>query len=184
MEKRQKSSKITIIISILFLLFFLWILLQFIAPIILSYQSVNDLDGNIGFIDNQGKINNISEPWNSIYNCGDILCHQKVERSFFINGNEMPFCARCTAIWLGITVGLAFMVFYRIELNEKFIFLILIGLLPITIDGLFQFFDFWESNNVLRLITGLLVGIISGISIGVIIDEINEIFFSRKAKSS
>ena len=128
------------------------------------------------------KINNMTAPWNSIYGCGDRLCHQKADRSFFINGNEMPFCARCTAIWLGLAIGLGFMVFYRIELNEKFIFLILLGLVPIGIDGLFQLFGFWESNNVVRLITGLLVGIICGIAIGIIIDEVNEIILSRKNK--
>ncbi len=184
MEKRQKSSKVTIIIIILFLIFFIWILLQFIAPLALPHQSVNELDGITGFIDNKEKINNMSAPWNSIYSCGDRLCHQKSDRSFFINGNQMPFCARCTAIWLGLAFGLAFMIFYRIELNEKIIFLIFLGVAPIGIDGLLQLFGFLESNNVLRLITGLLVGIICGIAIGIIIDEINEILLSRKTKSN
>ena len=45
MKRREKSSKVTIVISILFLLFLIWILLQFLAPIALPYQSVNELDG-------------------------------------------------------------------------------------------------------------------------------------------
>lgn len=183
MEKRQKSSKVSIIIIILFLIFFIWILLQFIAPIALPHQSVNELDGTTGFIDNKEKNNDMSAPWNSIYSCGDRLCHQKSDRSFFINGNQMPFCARCTAIWLGLTFGLAFMIFYRIELNEKIIFLILIGITPIGIDGLIQLFGFWESNNILRLLTGLLVGFICGLAIGIIIDEFRDIFISRKKTS-
>jgi uncharacterized membrane protein len=184
MKRRQKSSKVTLIISILFLLFFIWILLQFLATIALPYQSVNNLDGNTGLIDNQEKLNNMTSPWNSIYGCGDILCHQKVDRSFSINGNEMPFCARCTAIWLGIAIGLGFIVFYKINLDEKFIILMFICLFPIGIDGFGQLFGLWESNNIIRLITGLLVGIISGIASGIIVDEVNEIILSRKTKSS
>ena len=180
MEKRQKSSKVTIIIIILFLIFFIWILLQFIAPLALPHQSVNELDGITGFIDNKEKINDMSAPWNSIYSCGDRLCHQKSDRSFFINGNQMPFCARCTAIWLGLTFGLAFMIFYKIDLDEKFIILIFIGLVPIGIDGFGQLFGLWESNNIIRVITGILVGFICGLAIGVIIDEFRDIFISRK----
>ena len=117
-------------------------------------------------------INNIPSPFNVVYDFGDRLCHQKAERSFFLNGNQMPFCSRCTAIWLGLAVGLGFMVFFKIDLNERFIFLILIGIVPIGIDGLGQLFNFWESTNIIRLITGLLAGIVCGISIALIIDEI------------
>ena len=178
MKRRQKSSKVTLIISILFLLFFIWFLLQFLAPIALPYQSVNNLDGNTGLIDNQEKINNITSPWNSIYGCGDILCHQKEDRSLSINGNEMPFCARCTAIWLGISIGLGFMIFYKINLDEKFIILIFIGLFPIGIDGFGQLFGLWESNNIIRVITGVLIGLICGLAIGIIIDELKDILIS------
>ena len=119
-------------------------------------------------------IDEIPAPWGSIYGCGDRLCHQKAERSFFINENQMPFCVRCTAIWLGLAIGLGFLVFYKIELNAKFIIVILIGLLPIGIDGLGQLFGFWESTNLVRLITGLLIGFVCGVAIGLIIDEVRD----------
>jgi uncharacterized membrane protein len=180
MKRREKSSRVTIVISTLFLLFFIWILLQFLAPIALPYQSVNELDGTTLFIDNQEKINNMTIPWNIIYSCGDRLCHQKADRSFFVNGNEMPFCTRCTAIWLGLAIGLGFMIFYKINLDEKFIILIFIGLFPIGIDGFGQLFGFWESNNIIRVITGVLTGFICGLAIGIIIDELRDIFITRK----
>jgi uncharacterized membrane protein len=180
MKRREKSSKVTIVIIIFFLLFFIWSLLQFLAPIALPYKSVNNLDGTTGFIDNQEKINNINTPWNFIYGFGDRLCHQKADRSFFINGNEMPFCVRCTAIWLGITIGLGFMIFYKINLDEKFIILIIIGLFPIGIDGFGQLFGLWESYNIIRVITGALTGFICGLAIGIIIDEVRDIFINRK----
>ena len=79
-----------------------------------------------------------------------------------------------------MTIGLGIIVFYTIKLNEKFIYLLIIGFVPIAIDGFGQLLKFWESLDIIRLITGLLVGIVSGIAIGIIIDETREIFKSKK----
>jgi len=165
-----------------FLLFSFWVGLQFIAPFALPSGSVSDLSGLVGVSDNDDVIHNMSFPWNAIYSCGDRLCHQKADRSLFFNGNEMPFCARCTAIWLGIALGLGFMVLYSMELNEKFLVAIVLGLVPIGIDGAGQLFGLWESINLVRFITGLLAGGICGVAIGVIIDEIKTIRFSKNSK--
>jgi uncharacterized membrane protein len=182
MERRGKSSRL--IILIFFIPFLVWVLLQFLVPFAIPQNTVEDLSGVMGVADNEKIIDEMPAPWDSLYGCGDRLCHQKEERSFFINGNQMPFCARCTAIWLGLAVGLGFLVFYKIELNEKFIYLIIIGLAPIGIDGVGQLFGFWESTNIVRLITGLLIGIVVGIAIGIIIDEIRAIYKYKKTKSS
>jgi uncharacterized membrane protein len=158
-----------------------WVLLQFIAPLMLPTGSVSDLSGLVAVSDNEPVIQNMSFPWNIMYQAGDRLCHQKADRSFFLNGNEMPFCTRCTAIWLGLAIGLGFMVLYTIELNEKFVIAILIGLIPIGIDGIGQLVGFWESTNVIRFLTGFFAGCICGVAIGVILDEIKTI---RSAKNS
>jgi len=181
MEKRGKSSRI--IILIFFIIFLTWSLLQFIAPMAIPEKSITDLSGITGVSDNQHDIDNLSFPWNSIYGIGDRLCHQKAERSFFINGNQMPFCSRCTAIFLGIAVGLGFMIYYKIKLTSKFIFLLFLGIIPIGIDGLGQLFGLWESTNLVRVISGLLIGIICGIAIAIIVDEIRTLdFFKKKNK--
>jgi uncharacterized membrane protein len=169
MERRQKLSKAIIFFFILFLL---WAVLQALAPISLPGSSVKDLSGMVGVSDNEKLIEKMPFPWNSVYSMGDRLCHQKAERSFFINGNEMPFCSRCTAIWLGLAIGLGLMMLYTIQLNEKFLFAIIIGIVPVGIDGVGQLLGFWESTNIIRLITGVLAGTVCGIAIGLIIDEI------------
>ena len=169
MERRQKLSKAIIFFFILFLL---WAALQFLAPISLPNGSVKDLSGMVGVSDNEEVIGKMPVPFNFVYSMGDRLCHQKAERSFSINGNEMPFCSRCTAIWLGLAIGLGLMVFYLIELNEKFLFVIIIGIVPVGIDGIGQLLGLWESTDIIRLITGLLAGGICGVTIGVIIDEL------------
>jgi uncharacterized membrane protein len=172
MERRQKLSKAIIFFFILFLL---WVVLQFLAPIFLPSGSVKDLSGMVGVSDNEEVIGKIPAPFNFVYSMGDKLCHQKAERSISINGNEMPFCSRCTAIWLGLAIGLGLMVFYLIELNEKFLFVIIIGIVPMGIDGIGQLLGLWESTNIIRLITGLLAGTVCGIAIGLIVDEIKTI---------
>ena len=173
MQRRAKCFKS--LTFVLFALFFLWILIQFLAPLALPKGSVEDLSGLVAVSDNENTIKGMNWPWNFVYSAGDRLCHQKAERSIFINDNQMPFCTRCTAIWLGIAIGLGFMVFYKIQLNEKFLFAIIIGIIPIGIDGIGQLFGFWESTNIIRFVTGLLVGIVCGVAFGIIIDEIKEI---------
>jgi uncharacterized membrane protein len=177
MERRERSSKWIILFFVFFLI---WILIQFIAPLLLPSSSLDNLSGHVGVSDNKNIIDELPSPLGTIYGAGDRICHQRIDRSFIINGNQMPFCSRCTAIFIGLTIGLGLMVFYKIELNEKFLFLIMIGIIPIGIDGIGQLFNFWESTNIFRLITGLLAGVICGISIALIIDEIIELIIEKR----
>jgi uncharacterized membrane protein len=180
MERRKQRLKN--FVFVFFLFFFIWILLQFLAPFALPSGSVSELSGVVGFSDNKNVIQNTSFPWNIVYSSGDRLCHQRADRSLFLNGNEMPFCTRCTAIWLGLVVGLGFMVLYTIELNEKFLYAILFSLTPIGIDGIGQLFGFWESTNIIRFFTGILAGGVCGMAIGIIIDEIKAIYIRKDNK--
>lgn len=180
MEKRERCSKIIVILF--FIPIFIWLILQFLAPILLPQGSITDLSGATVLIENNKTFDQLGFPWNNIYQCGDVLCHQKADRSFFINDNQMPFCARCTAIWIGLIIGMGFMVFYKIKLDEKFLIIILIGVIPIGIDGGGQLFNLWESSNIIRLITGMLIGIICGIAIAIIIDELTHIIYLKKPK--
>jgi len=168
----KRSSYLRSFTFVLFLILFLWILLQFIAPLAIPPGSTEDFSGIVIFSDNKGSIETFGFPWNLLYSSGDFLCHQKSERSIIINENQMPFCARCTAIWLGLVIGLGFIVLYTIQLDEKFIIALLIGLIPIGVDGFGQLIGLWESTNLTRIITGLLIGILCGIALGIIIDEI------------
>jgi uncharacterized membrane protein len=94
----------------------------------------------------------------------------------------MPFCARCTAIWLGIIIGLGLSLYFKIKLDGKFIVFIIFSFLPLAIDGFGQLVGLWESTNSIRVATGILTGLATGISISVIIDEISEILPSKGQK--
>jgi uncharacterized membrane protein len=71
------------------------------------------------------------------------------------------------------------MMFYRLHLDVKFLFLLFLCFFPIGVDGIGQLFGIWESDNIIRMITGLLAGFFCGVSFGVILDEIKEMGYQR-----
>ena len=172
---KRRKPRLKNLIFVFFLFFFIWVLLQFLSPFALPKGSVSELSGIVGFSDNENVIQRMSFPWNVVYSSGDRLCHQRAERSLFLNENEMPFCSRCTAIWFGLAIGLGFMVLYTIELKEKFLVTLIAALIPIGVDGIGQLFGLWESTNLIRIFTGLPAGLICGIAIGIILDELRTI---------
>lgn len=45
-----------------------------------------------------------------IFAVGSLICHQQPERSFFLGGEQLPVCARCTGLYLSGAAGfLAFL---------------------------------------------------------------------------
>jgi uncharacterized membrane protein len=36
---------------------------------------------------------------------GAFICHQRPERSFFVHGQQMPVCARCTGLYVGAALA-------------------------------------------------------------------------------
>tara|TARA_Y100001970_G_C14258495_1_gene877487 strand:- start:3169 stop:3915 length:747 start_codon:yes stop_codon:yes gene_type:complete len=121
------------------------------------------------------------------YAFGDLNCHQKHERSWEINGNQMPVCARDIGIFLGFVIGAAlfgsrglnrwttrdtFLSVFPDELlentyaNDKrmssMIILLSLGIVPMAIDGFTQLLTDYESVNPLRLATGMAAGLVVG----------------------
>jgi len=83
------------------------------------------------------------------------FCHRKPERSFFWKGKQFPVCARCTGIHIGYLTFPLFM-FQVFTLN---IWCTVALILPTCIDGWTQAFFNRESNNFLRVTTGLIAGV-------------------------
>ena len=83
------------------------------------------------------------------------MCHQLPERSFHIKGWQFPLCARCTGILFGYIVGI--IVACITDCSNSLWYLLFI--IPMTVDGIIQLKLKIESNNIRRLITGLLGGI-------------------------
>ncbi|MFW5872945.1 MAG: DUF2085 domain-containing protein [bacterium] len=83
-----------------------------------------------------------------------IICHQKEDRTFQINGQQMPVCHRCLGIYLGALLGVVGFLFYR---NMKLSYF-LISMLPMALDGGTQLVGLRESNSIIRLATGGIAG--------------------------
>ena len=119
----------------------------------------------------------------AIYAFGDLNCHQKSERSWEINGNQMPVCTRDLGIFLGVfLIGIIWTrlghnrwtikdsMFSIIpderldkiyEANQRNLLFWGIGCLsalPILLDGGIQAISNYESGTLRRIITGTLFG--------------------------
>ena len=93
------------------------------------------------------------EPQKAIFSF--TFCHRKPERSFYSKGRQFPVCARCTGIHIGYLTFPIF-TFNIFSLNIWITFALIA---PTCLDGLHQAFFKRESNNILRVSTGLIAGI-------------------------
>ncbi len=156
-EKQNPLSYIPFIIA------FVWVLLLFLGPAMMPPNSIYlGNNGKVTLPDNTPYINaHIHNPvFHAVYISGDYMCHQHADRSFFINGNQMPYCARCTGTFLGLAFGLLIAAYYRVRIGFV---LYLLLLLPLALDGTIQLITPYESNNLMRIITGMLMGTFSAL---------------------
>lgn len=97
-----------------------------------------------------------------IYKAFRLLCHQKPERCFYAFGHPMAVCSRCFSVYASfLTIGLAFAAWRALTKRHwEEIPLWMLGVLaiPMALDGLTQLVGLRESTQVLRTITGTLVG--------------------------
>ena len=87
------------------------------------------------------------------------ICHRIPERSFFIKGHQFPVCARCTGFYTGLVVYLIVNYFYKHGYDLNMLFISMVLMVPVAIDGLTQYFGPRESTNTLRFITGFIGGV-------------------------
>ena len=106
---------------------------------------------------------------------GYAICHRITARSFTIAGRQLPLCARCTGIYLGISLTFIVLVMAgrarRSALPPPRILLVLGGFLAVMgVDGLNSYSHFfpgaphlYEPQNWLRLVTGTGAGLTMGL---------------------
>lgn len=94
---------------------------------------------------------------------GAAVCHRLPERSFFWDGRQMPLCARCTGLYIGVFFSFCFFIWKkRLKGNLPFCTQAAAGsmlaLLPIAADGFCSYAGLWESSQLLRVLTGASAG--------------------------
>jgi uncharacterized membrane protein len=160
---RIRDTEIPTLTLIIFLIAFIWAIGTAIAPFTLPENSINDLTGKVGPVDNADITEDMNPYAKFYYQAGDTQCHTIKERSFFLNGNQMPFCVRDVAIFFGLALGFGIALFIFLEIK---LWWLIGGLVPIGIDGTVQLLTPYESNNILRLATGLLAGLVPALALG------------------
>jgi uncharacterized membrane protein len=106
-------------------------------------------------------------------------CHQDPSKSFYFMGGQIPVCARCFGIYAGLIAGLLifplFGSFKRTKLPD--VRLSALFILPVLIDGFFNFF----TTNEMRMTTGVIFGI--GV-IFYLLPVLNDICYRARVQSS
>ena len=92
------------------------------------------------------------------------VCHGLPGRSLSVGGAPLPFCARCSGLYMGAFIAFLFICvkkrFAGNALPRPFVIGAAVLLTPLMIDGFSSFAGFWEGNNLLRLLTGLPYGVV------------------------
>jgi len=92
------------------------------------------------------------------------LCHQIPERSFIFGGIQLPVCARCSGLYIGIIVTLILLfVLYRGAQRsglpgKGFYVGAVVATLAMGIDGFGSYLGLYTTNNFMRVLTGIMFG--------------------------
>jgi uncharacterized membrane protein len=102
-----------------------------------------------------------------IYTVGGIICHQMPERSFHIDGVQLPVCARCLGIYAGAAAAASIHVLagfsrrparWRVLSPRAARRLFLLTATPTLFTFALDYAGFWDTSNVVRAIAGLVAG--------------------------
>ena len=88
------------------------------------------------------------------------ICHQLPERSFYLWGEKLAVCSRCSSIYFGFLFVAVLYPFIRSVSNPIVPHRnwLLLTLLPMLIDVSLEFFNLHNSTFVTRTITGAVFG--------------------------
>lgn len=99
-----------------------------------------------------------------LHSFGDGLCHQIPDRTLTAMGLYYPVCSRCTGIYIGFIVALtALFLLYRTNQRKgsfgwQFYLVAAAASLGMLFDVSSAYLDLRETNNFIRLTTGVLFG--------------------------
>ena len=95
-----------------------------------------------------------------VYRAFAVLCHQRPDRSYFIDGHKLAVCSRCTGLYAGFAFTLLLYPLIRSlrTTNTPPRSWLLLAAVPLGIDFSLTFLGIWENTHTSRLLTGALIG--------------------------
>ena len=94
-----------------------------------------------------------------VFPIGLFICHQRPERSFFINGLQMAVCARCTGVYVGAAIAMPLALGFAAPLTTRRArWMTLFAPRPTIVTWSLEFAGLAGFSNAARFIAGLPLG--------------------------
>ena len=101
-----------------------------------------------------------------IFAAGSLICHQRPERSFFLDGHQFPVCARCTGLYLSAAAGILGWVALKTVSRWRPRFIdprlairvIVIAAIPTVVSFATGVIGLWDGSNMTRAILAVPLG--------------------------
>lgn len=105
-----------------------------------------------------------------IFAAGALICHQRPERSFFLDVHQFPVCARCTGLYLSGAVGIVgWIALKRVRRGSSLPFdpglakrLVLLSAIPTAVSLATGALGVWDGSNVARAMLAIPFGASAG----------------------
>jgi len=183
---------------VLLVLNLIWTASLFLAPFTIPPGAVAYQVGAANWLDHEALWETLPLYTRLVYSFGDIQCHQLYYRSLWLNGNQLPLDARMTSMYIFANFGLVAAAFATpasttsqtilnalpeglrrrlsgLQAERAAASIIVLGLLPIAVDGFTQLFTTYESNNVTRILTGVPGGFVGGLLVGAMLMSLRQL---------
>jgi len=102
------------------------------------------------------------------YSAGAVVCHQLPERSFALAGRQLPVCARCSGLYLGVALGLLGWFLVRrlrpvpLAGPRRLLAVLAIAAVPTTVSWVTGVTGIWDGTNAIRAVLALPLGLGAG----------------------
>jgi uncharacterized membrane protein len=127
-----------------------------------------------------------------LFATGSVICHQLPERSFFVDGWQLPVCARCTGLYLSGAAGLAGWLAVKLLRGWRpqtlppasaprntsggaitgparwAMALLLIAAAPTVVSYLTGVLGLWDGSNLTRAVLAVPLGVVAGVVVAAV----------------
>jgi uncharacterized membrane protein len=105
-----------------------------------------------------------------VFTVGGVICHQRPERSFFLDGHQFPVCARCTGLYVSAAIGLVSWFGWKLAQRWRpfsidprtALQLLTIAALPTGLSVATGAIGWWDGSNITRALIAIPFGISAG----------------------
>jgi uncharacterized membrane protein len=105
-----------------------------------------------------------------VFAVGATICHQRPERSFFLEGHQLPVCARCTGLYLSGVLG--FVAWLGVKSARHWrptaidprsaVRILVLACIPTLISVATAVIGVWDGSNVTRAMLAIPLGLTAG----------------------